>query len=66
MSALPPKADIVQDDRDVRFVPKADIAAILFDQLICTAKSQHSESDGPGSDGAAGPNIFAGIDAGRG
>jgi hypothetical protein len=25
MSALPPKADIVQDDRDVRLVPKADI-----------------------------------------
>ena len=24
MSALPPKADIVQDGRDVRFVPKAD------------------------------------------
>jgi hypothetical protein len=26
MSALPPKADIVQRDRDVRFVPKADKA----------------------------------------
>jgi hypothetical protein len=25
MSALPPKADIVQHDRNVRFVPKADI-----------------------------------------
>jgi len=25
MSALPPKADIIQHDRDVRFVPKADI-----------------------------------------
>jgi hypothetical protein len=25
MSALPPKADIVQDGRDVRFVLKADI-----------------------------------------
>jgi hypothetical protein len=25
MSALRPKADMVQDDRDVRFVPKADI-----------------------------------------
>jgi hypothetical protein len=25
MSALPPKADIVQHHRDVRFVPKADI-----------------------------------------
>ena len=26
MSALPPKADMVQHDRDVRFVPKADIS----------------------------------------
>jgi hypothetical protein len=26
MSALPPKADIGQHRRDVRFVPKADIA----------------------------------------
>ena len=26
MSALPPKADMVQRDRDVRFVPKADIS----------------------------------------
>jgi hypothetical protein len=25
MSALPPKADMVQHGRDVRFVPKADI-----------------------------------------
>jgi hypothetical protein len=25
MSALPPKADIVECDRHVRFVPKADI-----------------------------------------
>ena len=25
MSALPPKADMVQHDRDVRFLPKADI-----------------------------------------
>jgi hypothetical protein len=26
MSALPPKADIVQHSRDVRFVPKGDIS----------------------------------------
>jgi hypothetical protein len=25
MSALPPKADMVRHDRDVRFVPQADI-----------------------------------------
>jgi hypothetical protein len=25
MSALPPKADILQHDRDVRFVPEADV-----------------------------------------
>jgi hypothetical protein len=28
MSALPPKADIPRDRRDVRFVPKADIAPL--------------------------------------
>ena len=33
MSALPPKADIGTQPRDVRFVPKADIR-ILFEQLI--------------------------------
>jgi hypothetical protein len=27
MSALPPKADIVERDRHVRFVPKADMRA---------------------------------------
>jgi hypothetical protein len=27
MSALPPKADIVQHDRDVRYVPEADVTA---------------------------------------
>ena len=36
MSALPPKADIGTQPRDVRFVPKADIAS--FDQLVSTAK----------------------------
>ena len=28
MSALPPKADIAERDRHVRFVPKADIQSI--------------------------------------
>ena len=28
MSALPPKADMVQHDRNVRFVPKADIGLV--------------------------------------
>jgi len=28
MSALPPKADIVECDRHVRFVPKADISVV--------------------------------------
>jgi hypothetical protein len=27
MSALPPKANIAERDRDVRFVPKADVVA---------------------------------------
>jgi len=30
MSALPPKADIGTQPRDVRFVPKADIAAYFI------------------------------------
>ena len=38
MSALPPKADMVRYDRDVRFVPKADICGAakfrLFDHLV--------------------------------
>jgi hypothetical protein len=28
MSALPPKADMARHDRDVRFVPKADIGCV--------------------------------------
>jgi hypothetical protein len=31
MSALPPKADMDQHGRDVRFVPKADISRSLDD-----------------------------------
>jgi hypothetical protein len=34
MSALPPKADMVQHNRDVRFVPKADIAAPIAGRLV--------------------------------
>ena len=34
MSALPPKADIGTQSRNVRFVPKADIAPGLFDHLV--------------------------------
>jgi hypothetical protein len=34
MSALPPRAKIVQRDRDVRFVPKADTC--LFKQFFLT------------------------------
>ena len=30
MSALPPKADIAEHRRDVRFVPKADIDRVLI------------------------------------
>jgi hypothetical protein len=37
MSALPPKADIDPFASDVRFVPKADIAA-LFDYLVGAGK----------------------------
>jgi hypothetical protein len=34
MSALPPKADMVQRDPDVRFVPKADTTSCLFDSQL--------------------------------
>ena len=34
MSALPPIAEITEHDRDVRFVPKADIRAVLFNDLV--------------------------------
>ena len=34
MSALHPKADICSATRDVRFVPIADIAGVLFDYLV--------------------------------
>ena len=40
MSALPPKADIAERDRNVRFVPKADSCTaanqqrVLFDHLV--------------------------------
>jgi len=39
MSALPPKADIVQRDRHVRFVPKADI-------LRCSKERRYSGNGG--------------------
>ena len=51
MSALPPKADIVERDRHVRFVPKADScsAAILslFDHLAGLRKQhrRHGEAE---------------------
>src|SRR5262245_31721093 len=35
MSALPPKADMVSHDRDVRKVPKADIG-VSFDDFVST------------------------------
>jgi hypothetical protein len=34
MSALPPKADISERYRHVRFVPKAEVAAIRSEELI--------------------------------
>jgi hypothetical protein len=34
MSALPPKGDMIQHGCDVRFGPKADIRACLFDHFV--------------------------------
>ena len=39
MSALPPKADIDQHGRDVRFVPKADIHALL-NNFVCAREQR--------------------------
>src|SRR5262249_22219933 len=39
LSALPPKADMVQHDRDVRFVPKADKVRCSKQRPIMVRKS---------------------------
>jgi len=51
MSALPPKADIVQHDCDVRFVPKADIQS-PYDLSLEIASSVMDSVGGP-----AGPSM---------
>jgi hypothetical protein len=43
MSAIPPKADIRQRRRDVRFVPKADI--VRTDKLAFVVGSSHPKCD---------------------
>jgi hypothetical protein len=43
MSALPPKADIAERDRDVRFVPKADIAAETGVSLFAVSVARPTE-----------------------
>jgi hypothetical protein len=50
MSALPPKADMVQRGRDVRFVPKADsrAAAIFYCYSISRSARPTSGSVLPG------------------
>jgi hypothetical protein len=40
MSALPPKADMDQHDRDVRFVPKADSCTLA---IVITAIAENRE-----------------------
>jgi hypothetical protein len=51
MSALPPKADMVQHNRDIRFVPEADMVdqslganAILVDRLRRQNEFKHRTS----------------------
>ena len=39
MSALPPKADIVECDRHVRFVPKADISREITSSISGRGKT---------------------------
>src|SRR5262249_55640458 len=45
MSALPPKADMVQRGRDVRFVPKADIGASL-NNFVCAREQRGRNCEG--------------------
>jgi len=51
MSALPPKADIGTQPRDVRHVPKADISSGLIDYFIGAAEQRrrHGEAEHSGS-----------------
>ena len=46
MSALPPKADIVQDGRDVRFVPKADMKG-LYSMTSSAMENRPDDIVGP-------------------
>jgi hypothetical protein len=46
MSALPPKADMVRHSSDVRFVPKADIAA-SFDHLVVASSREMEMNANP-------------------
>ena len=41
MSALPPKADMDQHGRDVRFVPKADIQSVRFRHIRSRKSKLH-------------------------
>ncbi len=45
MSALPPKADIGTQPRDVRFVPKAEVATIRSVELIVHAEANDVVSE---------------------
>src|SRR5262249_44204919 len=40
MSALPPKADIAERDRHVRFVPIADIGSLLANRPVGSSRSR--------------------------
>jgi hypothetical protein len=51
MSALPPKADIAGCDRDVRFVPKADIGLPSLDNLVWRVLTQLAARRNQGFDG---------------
>jgi hypothetical protein len=48
MSALPPKADMVQHARDVRFVPKADSCAEAIVTAIIAGNCEFSPAVGAG------------------
>jgi hypothetical protein len=45
MSAIPPKADIDEVGRDVRFVPKADIHRLIRSQIVSAAGEDQWNGD---------------------
>ena len=61
MSALPPKADMDQEGRDVRFVPKADILRCSNECRYSITSSARTSNEG----GATKPKGFGSLEIDR-